>query len=130
MSGDWSDPGLIRVGEVFYSVRSSFGWQPGLPIVRSRDLVHWEYIGHGFASHPKLLPGDTRLGIWGVELGFNPNTKQYLIYAPTRDGEVFVYYADRPEGPYKVKASVRTWASTPASSQTTTGGSTSSPTAP
>ena len=33
-------------------------------------------------------------------MGFNPNTKQFLIYAPTRDGEVFVYYADRPEGPY------------------------------
>ena len=104
MSGDWSDPGLIRVGSDYYSVRSTFGWQPGLPIAHSRDLVHWEYIGHGFTSHPKLLPGDTRLGIWGVEMGLNPNTKQFLIYAPTRDGEVFVYYADRPEGPYQVKS--------------------------
>ena len=66
MAGDWSDPGLIRVGDDYYSVRSTFGWQPGLPIAHSRDLVHWEYIGHGFTSHPKLLPGDTRLGIWGV----------------------------------------------------------------
>lgn len=104
ISGDWSDPGLIRVGHDYYSVRSTFGWQPGLPIVHSRDLVHWEYIGHGFASHPKLLPGDTRHGIWGVEMGWNPNTKQFLIYAPTRDGEVFVYFADRPEGPYQVKS--------------------------
>jgi xylan 1,4-beta-xylosidase len=104
MSGDWSDPGLIRVGHDYYSVRSTFGWQPGLPIAHSRDLVHWEYIGHGFTSHPKLLPGDTRLGIWGAEIGFNPNTKQFLIYAPTRDGEVFVYYADKPEGPYQVKS--------------------------
>lgn len=104
MMGDWSDPGLIRVGEDYYSVRSSFGWQPGLPIVHSRDLQHWEYIGHGFTSHPKLLPGDTRLGIWGLEMAWNPNTQQFLIYAPTRDGEVFVYYADRPEGPYQVKS--------------------------
>ncbi len=104
LPGDWSDPGLIRVGQDYYSVRSSFGWQPGLPIVRSRDLLHWEYIGHGFTSHPKLLPGDTRGGIWGVEMGWNPNTRQFLIYAPTRDGEVFVYYADRPEGPYRVQS--------------------------
>ena len=40
--GDWSDPGLIRVGDDYYSVRSTFGWQPGLPIVHSKDLRHWE----------------------------------------------------------------------------------------
>jgi xylan 1,4-beta-xylosidase len=102
--GDWSDPGIIHVGDEFYSVRSSFGWQPGLPIIASKDLVHWRYVGHGFATHPKLQPGDTRFGIWGVEMGFNPNTKQFLIYAPTRDGEVFCYYADKPEGPYQVKS--------------------------
>jgi xylan 1,4-beta-xylosidase len=104
MPGDWSDPGVIRVGEYFYTVRSSFGWQPGLPMARSRDLVHWELIGHGFKSHPKILPGDTRHGIWGVDLGWNPNTNQFLIYAPTRDGEVFVYSADQPEGPYAGKS--------------------------
>lgn len=104
MSGDWSDPGLIRVGNDYYSVRSTFGWQPGLPIAHSRDLLHWEYIGQGFSTHPKLLPGDTRLGIWGVEMGWNPNTKQFLVYAPTRDGEVFVFHADRPEGPYQVRS--------------------------
>ena len=43
--GDWSDPGVVRVGENYYSVRSTFGWQPGLHIAHSRDLVHWEYIG-------------------------------------------------------------------------------------
>jgi hypothetical protein len=39
MSGDWSDPGLIRVGSDYYSVRSTFGWQPGLPVAHSRDPV-------------------------------------------------------------------------------------------
>jgi len=104
LRGDWSDPGLIRVGEYFYTVRSSFGWQPGLPIARSRDLLRWELVGHGFKSHPKILPGDTRHGIWGVDLGWNPNTRQFLIYAPTRDGEVFVYFAEQPEGPYQSKS--------------------------
>ncbi len=103
ISGDWSDPGLIRVGGDYYSVRSSFGWQPGLPIVHSKDLIHWEYIGHGFTTHPKLLPGDTRYGIWGVEMGYNPNTKQFLIYAPTREGDIYVYNSDKPEGPYQSK---------------------------
>jgi len=104
ISGDWSDPGLIRVGDDYYTCRSTFGWQPGIPVAHSRDLVNWEYVGHAFATHPKLKPGDTRLGIWGVEMGYNPDTKQFLIYAPTRDGEVFVYHADKPGGPYAVKS--------------------------
>jgi xylan 1,4-beta-xylosidase len=104
MSGDWSDPGFIRVGDDYYTCRSSFGWQPGIPIAHSRDMIHWRYIGHAFVSHPKLAPGDTRNGIWGQEMGYNPNTKQFLIYAPTRDGEVYVFYSDKPEGPYQMKS--------------------------
>lgn len=104
MPGDWSDPGFIRVGDDYYTCRSSFGWQPGIPIAHSRDLVHWEYIGHAFVTLPKLIPGDTRGGVWGVEMGYNPNTKQFLIYAPLREGELLVFYADRPEGPYTMKS--------------------------
>lgn len=104
MRGDWSDPGFIRVGDDYYTCRSSFGWQPGIPIAHSRDLIHWEYIGHAFATHPKLEPGDTRYGIWGVELGYNPNTRQFLIFGPTRDGEVFVFNSSRPEGPYQMRS--------------------------
>ncbi|HWA11040.1 MAG TPA: family 43 glycosylhydrolase [Opitutaceae bacterium] len=104
MGGDWSDPGVIRVGDDYYTCRSSFGWQPGIPIAHSRDLLHWEYIGHAFTTHPKLQPGDTRNGIWGAEIGYNPNTKQFLVYAPTRDGEIYVFNSDRPEGPYAMKS--------------------------
>jgi xylan 1,4-beta-xylosidase len=95
---------MIRVGADYYTCRSSFGWQPGIPIAHSRDLIHWRYIGHAFATHPKLTPGDTREGIWGLEMGFNPNTKQFLIYAPTRDGEMFVFHSDKPQGPYEMKS--------------------------
>src|SRR4051794_38667301 len=95
VTGDWSDPGIIRVGDEFYSVRSSFGWQPGLPIVASKDLIHWRYVGHGFVTHPKLQPGDVRNGIWGSEIGYNPNTHQILLYAPTREYEVFAFASDR-----------------------------------
>jgi xylan 1,4-beta-xylosidase len=103
MAGDWSDPGVIRVGDDYYTCRSSFGWQPGIPIAHSRDLLHWEYIGHAFASLHVLKPGDTRGGIWGVEMGYNPNTRQFLVYAPTREGELYVFSADRPEGPYAMR---------------------------
>ena len=103
MAGDWSDPGVIRVGDDFYTCRSSFGWQPGIPIAHSRDLIHWRYVGHAFAHLAALRAGDTRGGIWGVEMGYNPKTKQFLIYAPTRENDLYVFSADRPEGPYAMK---------------------------
>ena len=46
LTGCFPDPSVCRVGEWFYLVNSSFEYLPGLPLHRSRDLVHWEPIGH------------------------------------------------------------------------------------
>jgi len=103
VSGDWSDPGVIRVGTDYYSVCSTNQWQPGIPVIHSKDLVHWRYIGHVLPSHPDLKAGVTSGGVYGLEMGFNPHTKQYLVYAPFFNRQMYVYYASRPEGPYAVK---------------------------
>ena len=52
---DLSDPDVIRVGEDFYMTASSFTCVPGLPVLHSRDLVHWEIIGHAAdrLPHPR-----------------------------------------------------------------------------
>ena len=98
IKGDWSDPGVVRVGEDYYSVRSTFGWQPGLAVAHSKDLVHWEYLGNGFASMPAIATGEVANGIWGSEIIFNPNTQMFMIYA-TYSG-ISVFESPRPEGPY------------------------------
>ena len=98
IKGDWSDPGVMRVGEDYYSVRSTFGWQPGLAVAHSKDLVHWEYIGNAFTYMPAIGPGEVANGIWGSEIIFNPNTSKYMIYA-TYSG-LSVFESDTPEGPY------------------------------
>ena len=98
IKGDWSDPGVVRVGEDYYSVRSTFGWQPGLAVAHSRDLVHWEYLGNGFSSLPSIATGEVAGGIWGSEMIYNPNTKMFMIYA-TYNG-LSVFESARPEGPY------------------------------
>jgi beta-xylosidase len=43
---DYSDPDLIRVGNDFYMVTSSFNCMPGIPVLHSRDLVNGKIIGH------------------------------------------------------------------------------------
>ena len=37
---DYSDPDVVRVGDDFYLVASSFNAAPGLPILHSKDLVN------------------------------------------------------------------------------------------
>lgn len=103
VTGDWSDPGVIRVGDDYYSTCSTKNWQPGIPIIHSRDLVHWRLIGHAFQSNRHLRPGESGGGVYGLEMGYNPHTKMLLIYPPLVNRELYVYYSPCPEGPYAVK---------------------------
>src|SRR5690242_12235765 len=50
LAGDYSDPDVTRVGDDFYLVSSSFVNVPGLPILQSKDLVHWRIIGHALTK--------------------------------------------------------------------------------
>lgn len=46
LPGFHPDPSICRVGDDFYLVTSTFEYFPGIPIYHSRDLVHWEQLGH------------------------------------------------------------------------------------
>lgn len=103
IAGDWSDPAVIRVGDWYYSTRSSFGFQPGLPLIKSKDLLRWQYIGHVFRTHEAIAAGNTRGGVYGSELGYNPNTQMFLAYTPIdrNDRRVSVYWSKKAAGPYE-----------------------------
>ena len=47
------DPSVVRVGEDFYLVNSSFEFFPGVPLFTSRDLVHWRE--HGDVLYPDFM---------------------------------------------------------------------------
>ena len=46
ISGFHPDPSICRVGDDFYLVNSTFEYFPGIPVYHSKDLIHWEQIGH------------------------------------------------------------------------------------
>ena len=43
---EFSDPDMIRVGDYFYLTGTTMRTMPGLPVLRSRDLVNWEFIAY------------------------------------------------------------------------------------
>src|SRR6187399_3076165 len=46
LQGFYPDPSIVRAGDFYYLVNSTFAWFPGIPIFRSRDLVSWTQIGN------------------------------------------------------------------------------------
>ena len=58
---DYSDPDVIRVGEDYYMVASSFTYLPGVPLLHSRDLIHWEQLVRRKAALCPLRPARPRL---------------------------------------------------------------------
>jgi beta-xylosidase len=98
---DYSDPDVIRVGEEYYMVSSSFNCVPGLPILRSADLVNWELIGHALL---KLQPFDVfdkpqhGNGIWAPCIRYFNN--EFYIYYPDPDYGIFLVKASNPAGPW------------------------------
>ena len=65
LAGFYPDPSICRVGEDFYMVTSSFSYYPGVPVFHSRDLMHWEQIGHCL-DRPEQLPLDWQYMSGGV----------------------------------------------------------------
>ncbi len=49
---DYSDPDVIRRGDNFYLIASSFNQTPGIPVLKSKNLVNWKRIGHVFEDVP------------------------------------------------------------------------------
>ena len=43
---DVPDPSVIRVGNVYYMTSTTMHMNPGVPIMRSEDLVNWEIVNY------------------------------------------------------------------------------------
>lgn len=95
---DYSDPDVIRVGDDFYMVASSFNHVPCVPVLHSKNLVEWELINYvmdeiPFPHFDEVCHGR---GVWAVSLRFH-NGKFYCLI-PFPDEGIFVSETDDPRG--------------------------------
>lgn len=101
LNADWSDPDAIRVDDTYYMTASTFNRVPGLPVLRSNDLVQWELIGHAL---PRLVPEDhfslprRGCGVWAPAIRHHDG--RFVIVYPDPDHGIFVITADDPAGPW------------------------------
>ncbi|WP_417045661.1 family 43 glycosylhydrolase, partial [Enterocloster sp.] len=108
--GMYPDPSIVRVGEDYYMVNSSFIFFPGIPVSHSRDLVHWETIGYVAAdpdwARKYLGPLEGGRGFWAPDISYHDGW--FTVCATLRMNDdadciqtQFVARSRKPEGPYE-----------------------------
>ncbi len=106
---DYSDPDVLRVGDDFYLTASSFGHVPGLPILHSRDLVHWTIVAHALQTLPadSLGPQHPQHGnaVWAPSIREHAGT--FYIYWGDPDRGIYVVTAKNPRGPWSAPTLVK-----------------------
>ncbi|PKB16430.1 family 43 glycosylhydrolase [Flavobacterium sp. 5] len=86
-AGDYPDPSIIRDGEDYYIVHSSFNYYPGLLIWTSKDLINWKPVTHalkksvGSVWAPDLVKYNNKFYIY-----FPANNTNYVVWADTING--------------------------------------------
>ncbi len=100
LAGDRPDPNILKDGDDYYAVFTSFLYYPGAVVWRSRDLVNWTPVG------PALK---TPLGsVWAMDIAKHGD--RYFIYIPVlvsasgkADGlpfKIYVVHAPSMSGPW------------------------------
>lgn len=97
---DYSDPDVIRVGEDYYMVASSFTYLPGVPLLHSKDLVHWEIINYCVLALPfeKYDQPSHGSGTWAPSIRYHDGL--FYVFIPLPDEGIFVARSADPYGEF------------------------------
>ncbi len=107
INADYPDPDIIRVGEDYYMVSSSFVAMPGIPICHSKDLINWTIIGHAYDSitfqpqyrMEKEQTAYSRL-CWAPSIKYHDGI--FYIGVNIADDGFVMFKSTKPEGPYSM----------------------------
>ncbi|MEU7711765.1 RICIN domain-containing protein [Micromonospora chalcea] len=110
---DFADVDIIRVGDVYYMSASTMHYSPGAPVLRSWDLVNWEFAGH---SVPRLefgtkydLSGSEQAyvdGIWASTLNYRPSNRTFYWAGCIDFAQTHIYTAAAVDGAWSRLATI------------------------
>lgn len=81
LQGCYPDPSMVRRGDDYFLVNSSFSMFPGVPIFHSTDLVNWKQIGH-VLDRPSQLKVDNAgvsAGIYAPCIKYNKSNQTFYM---------------------------------------------------
>lgn len=104
---DVPDPAVIRVGSTYYMSSTTMHLSPGLPLMKSRNLVDWETVGYAYETLGSndalnLVGGKSAYGAgsWASSLRYHGGTYYVSTFSSTT-GKTHVYRTrDIERGPW------------------------------
>lgn len=105
---DVPDMAMIRVGDTYYMSSTTMHMSPGLPIMKSTDLVNWELASYGYeilddVDALNLENGRSAYGAgsWASSLRYHNGTCYAATFSSTT-GKTYVYMTrDIERGPWQ-----------------------------
>jgi beta-xylosidase len=105
---DVPDVAMIRVGDTYYMSSTTMHMSPGVPIMKSKDLVNWQLVGYAYDTLAdvdalNLNGGKTAYGAgsWASSIRYHNNTFYVSTFASTT-GKTYIYTTKNIEkGPWK-----------------------------
>ncbi len=81
LQGCYPDPSMVRRGDDYFLVASSFSMFPGVPIFHSTDLVNWKQIGHVLdrPSQLKVEKSGISAGIYAPSIKYNKKNETFYM---------------------------------------------------
>lgn len=104
-SMDFPDPDIIRVGDTYYMISTTMYFMPGGVILRSYDLIHWEYCTRIYdvlddTPRQRLEEGNAYgAGMWAATLRYHKGTF-YVIFVANDTRRTYLYRSEHIEGPW------------------------------
>jgi len=106
---DVPDMSMVRVGDSYYMSSTTMHMSPGLPIMKSKDLVNWKIISYAYdtlanVDDLNLINGKNAYGkgTWASSIRYHKGTFYVSTFAQTT-GKTYIYTTkDIEKGPWKV----------------------------
>ncbi|MBP1639542.1 MAG: glycoside hydrolase [Bacteroidetes bacterium] len=102
MWADVPDMSIVRTGSDFYLISTTMHLMPGAPVMKSKDLVHWEiasYVFDKLTDTPSYdLTGGTVYGRgqWASSIRYH-NGKYYVLFSPNdKPFRAYIYATTNP----------------------------------
>lgn len=108
---DVPDMSMIRVGDTYYMASTTMHMVPGVPIMKSKDLVNWEMLNYAYDKLGdddalSLVNGKSNYGkgTWASSLRFHNGTYYIATYAQTTNRTYILRTNNIEKGDWKMNS--------------------------